>query len=55
MIKSSFPILIIALVASSAAIRYCEVQDSTVNIFTPPNEVQQILLSKHFKGFNLNY
>ena len=46
---------IILMVSTCSATRYCEVQDPNVNIFVPNDNIHQIQLSKHFKGYNLDY
>ena len=53
--NSKLVLAIMLMVLSCSATRYCEVEDSSVNIFVPNFDVQQIQLSKHFKGYNLDY
>ena len=48
-------LLLLALLSLAASLKYCEVEDSNVNLFATSQEVQQILLSKHFRGYDLDY
>ena len=48
-------LLLLALLSLAVSLKYCEVEDSNVNLFATSQEVQQILLSKHFRGYDLDY
>ena len=48
-------LLAVLLLGAVSSVRFCEVSDPEVTLYTTLNEVQQVQLNKHFRGYDLSY
>lgn len=52
---SKFVVILSALLVAGSCLNYCEVENPSATLFTTSQEIQQIPLDRHIRGYNLNF
>lgn len=53
--KTQVTFVLAALLVAAQCISFCEVEAPHVQVFTTTNEIQQIALDKHIRGYDLDF